>query len=230
MTILSEAIPIIIIVVVFFFVVRVATVILKLTGLDDRTARFQAISAFTGTGFTIKEAELMVIDPLRRRTLTVLMVFGKIGIVAMITGVFLSFGRTTLTNDLKTAGIILAFIFILYRMVALKGFSRTLNRFIEKRIIAHGIVKQRILEELFHLPEGYGIAQLTVTAESKEKGLTLAEAGFIHKDILVLSIERGGSLIAFPHANDTLEEGDRLLCYGFLQNIKSYAELAKKES
>ncbi|UCG34950.1 MAG: hypothetical protein JSW17_05535 [Candidatus Omnitrophota bacterium] len=230
MEILSESIPVIIIVVIFFFVVRIATVILKLTGLDDRTARFQAISAFTGTGFTTKEAEMMVLDDLRRRTLVVLMILGKIGIVSIIAGVFLSFGKTTLTEDLKTAAIILAFLFILYRITTLKGFSRTLNRFIEKRIIAHGIVKQKVLEELFHLPEGYGIAQLTITAESKEKGLTLAEAGFIHKDILVLSIERGKGLIPFPHASDTLEEGDKLLCYGFLKNIKSYVELTKKEN
>jgi len=230
MAILSESIPVIIIVVIFFFVVRIATVILKLTGLDDRTAWFQAVSAFTGTGFTTKEAEMMVVDNIRRRTLIVLMILGKIGIVSIIAGVFLSFGKTTLTEDLKTAGIILAFLFILYRITTLKGFGRTLNRFIEKRIIAHGIIKQKVLEELFHLPEGYGIAQLTVTADSKEKGLTLAEAGFIHKDILVLSVERGRGLIPFPHANDILEENDKLLCYGFLENIKSYAESTKKEN
>ena len=34
------------------FVMRVASVALRLTGLTDDIARFQALSAFTDTGFT----------------------------------------------------------------------------------------------------------------------------------------------------------------------------------
>jgi len=79
------------------------------------------------------------------------------------------------------------------------------------------------LEELFALPKGYGLAQLTITAKSKEKGVSLAEAGFIKKDILVLSVERKNKLIPFPHAQDVIYEGDRLLCYGLIKNIELYA-------
>jgi len=56
MEIISAVIPIIIIIVIFFFMTRIATAILKLTGMDEKTARFQEISAFTGTVFTTKEA------------------------------------------------------------------------------------------------------------------------------------------------------------------------------
>ena len=38
MAILSAAMPLIIIILVFFFIIRVATVILKLTGMDEKTA------------------------------------------------------------------------------------------------------------------------------------------------------------------------------------------------
>ena len=104
----------------------------------------------------------------------------------------------------------------------MKGFSRALNKFIEKRIVARGLIRQKALEELFSLSKGYGLAQLTITGKSKEDGLTLAEAGFIKKDILVLSIERKEQLIPFPHARDTINKGDKLLCYGLLESIKSY--------
>ena len=40
-------------------VVEIATVALRLTGLGRKQARFQALSAFTGTGFTTTEAEGM---------------------------------------------------------------------------------------------------------------------------------------------------------------------------
>ncbi len=48
-------------------VIRVASVALRLTGLTENTARFQALSAFTGTGFTTTEAEALVNYPVRRR-------------------------------------------------------------------------------------------------------------------------------------------------------------------
>tara|TARA_B100000315_G_C14531033_1_gene566191 strand:- start:911 stop:1582 length:672 start_codon:yes stop_codon:yes gene_type:complete len=223
MGILSAVVPVIIIIVVFFFVVRVATVILKFTGMDERTARFQAISAFTGTGFTTTEAETILEDKIRRKTIIVLMVLGKVGIVSIIAGLFLSFGKDNLTADLEKALILLVFIFILYKITTLKGFSHALNRFIEKRIVVGKIVRQKTLEELFNLPQGYGLAQLTITASSNEGGKTLAQAGFSKRDILVLSVERKDQLIAFPHANDVIKKGDKLLCYGLFENIKLYA-------
>jgi len=66
----------------------VATVILKLTGMDEGTARFQAISAFTGTGFTTAAAETILDDKLRSKTVSVLMVLGKVGIVSVIASLF----------------------------------------------------------------------------------------------------------------------------------------------
>jgi len=223
MGLISAVIPVVIVVVIFFFIVRVATVILKLTGMDEDTARFQAISAFTGTGFTTAAAETILDDKLRSKTVSVLMVLGKVGIVSVIASLFLSFGKDDLAADLSKAIIILAFITILYKITTLKGFSRALNKFIEKRIVARGFTKQKTLEELFSLPKGYGLAQLAITGRSKEDGLTLAEAGFIKKDILVLSIERKEKLISFPHAEDKINKGDRLLCYGLISNIKEYA-------
>ena len=223
MQIISTIIPVIIIVVVSFFIVRIATVVLKLSGLDEKVARFQAVSAFTGTGFTTKEAEVILEDDVRRKTVIVLMILGKVGIVSMIAGLFLSFGKEDLIADLRKAAILVGVILVFSKMTTFKGFSRALNKFIEKRVIARGLVRQKTLEELFRLPKGYGIAQLTITKDSQEKGASLAQAGFISKDILVLSIERKNKLISFPHANDVIEEGDKLLCYGLLGNIKLYA-------
>jgi len=222
MGIFSAVIPLIGIVVIFFFIVRVATVILRFTGLDENTAYFQAISAFTGTGFTTKEAETILEDRVRRKTIIVLMVLGKVGIVSLIGGVFLSFGNNSLGADLWKVAVLLAFVFILYKLISVGSFSRALNRLIEKGVVAKGIVKQKALEELFHLPKGYGLTQLNINKDSKELGLTLAQAGFIKKDILILSIERKNKLISFPHANDVIEKGDKLLCYGLIKSVKAY--------
>lgn len=223
MSIVSAILPVVVIIILFFLVVRIATVILKLTGLDERTARFQAISAFTGTGFTTKESEVILENDIRRKTVSLLMVLGKVGIVSIIASFVLSFGKDNFFSDLHKVAVLGVFIIVLYRVISLKSFSLWLNRFIEKKIIAKGFVKQKILEELFRLPKGYGIAQLHITNESEEKEQTLAGAGFIKKNILVLSIERDNELISFPRADDVIKEKDTLLCYGLLENIKSYA-------
>ena len=47
--------------------VRIASTIMRLTGLPDNVARFQSLSAMTGTGFTTRESELIVNYPIRRR-------------------------------------------------------------------------------------------------------------------------------------------------------------------
>lgn len=72
--------------VIFFslLIVRAAAIALMMTGLDENRARFQARSAFTGTGFTTKEAEMIVNHPKRRQIISWLMVLGNAGIITVI--------------------------------------------------------------------------------------------------------------------------------------------------
>ena len=49
-------------------VTRVATMALVLTGMSREAARFQARSAFSGVGYTTREAEDVVSHPVRRQS------------------------------------------------------------------------------------------------------------------------------------------------------------------
>jgi Trk-type K+ transport system membrane component len=51
-------------------IVRAASIALMMTGMNQKRARFQALSAFTGTGFTTKEAESVMNHPLRRKIIS----------------------------------------------------------------------------------------------------------------------------------------------------------------
>ncbi len=62
---------------------RIAAVAMRLTGLPDTVARFQCVSALTGTGFTTGEAEMIVNYPIRRRIVVTLMVLGNLGLVSI---------------------------------------------------------------------------------------------------------------------------------------------------
>ena len=67
-----------------FLVVRAASVALMMTGLEKNKARFQALSAFSGTGFTTKESESIINHPRRRQIIRYLMITGNAGIVTVI--------------------------------------------------------------------------------------------------------------------------------------------------
>ena len=69
---------------------RVATVALTMTGLSEEVAKFQARSAFTGTGFTTKEAENVVNHPVRRKIIGMLMIIRSAGLVTIILSLILS--------------------------------------------------------------------------------------------------------------------------------------------
>lgn len=75
---MGAALSIFVILSVSIFTVRVAAVALRITGLPDESARFQALSAFTGTGFTTSETEMVVNYPIRRRIVGLLMIIGNI--------------------------------------------------------------------------------------------------------------------------------------------------------
>ena len=88
------AFSLLIIFAISFFFVRLAAVALRLTGLPEQNARFQAMSALTGTGYTTTEAEMVVNYPIRRKIITWLMIFGNLGIVSVLSTLMISFVRT----------------------------------------------------------------------------------------------------------------------------------------
>ena len=73
--------------------VRIASTIMRLTGLPDNVARFQSLSAMTGTGFTTRESELIVNYPIRRRVLMTLMIIGNIGLVSVVSTFVVAFSE-----------------------------------------------------------------------------------------------------------------------------------------
>jgi hypothetical protein len=72
-------------------VTRIAAIALTYTGLSCQAASFQARSAFTGTGFTTREAEKVVDHPVRRRIIMLLMVVRSAGMVIIVISLIFSF-------------------------------------------------------------------------------------------------------------------------------------------
>ncbi len=68
---------------------------------------------------------------------------------------------------------------------------------------------------------GYGVAELVVHGGADLVGKTIAESGLDDRDITVLTLHRGTSVIPNPRRRTELQAEDRLLCFGKLEEMRS---------
>lgn len=216
--------PTLLAILISFLFVRAASIALMMTGLDKNKARFQALSAFTGTGFTTKEAESVVNHPQRRKIMRWLMIMGNAGIVTVI---------ITATSSLATSKgyllplnilILIVGILLIYKLAKYRGFTRKWEHFIEKKLIKSPVFEESATEDLLHFLEGYGLVKKIILEESPLHGKSLMESKLNEKGILVLGIERDKNWIPTPKATEIIKSGDNLVIYGPLEVLKSRLE------
>jgi len=211
--------------ILLLLIVEIASIALHMTGLNMKTARFQALSAFTSTGFTTKESEDVVAHKYRRQIIMTLMIVGFItwaSLVSLFINAFLT-KHELLPSLLQISGLLLIFVVLLflarYRPFV-KGFRKRISEYIENKTS----LKTRTFDEILRLSQDYGIAEITLTKDSPNIGLKIKETNFRDSDIIILAIERAEKVIPAPKATDTLQENDVLICYGKLKKAKESAK------
>jgi len=203
-----------------FLIVRAASVALMMTGMEKKKARFQALSAFSGTGFTTKEAEFVVNHPQRRKIVTWLIIFGNAGIVAVIVTATSSMATSRGYHLPLNVLILIVGIFLIYKIATYKKFTRYWEKFIENKLIKSPVFEEAATEDLLHFLEGYGLVKKIVGDKSSLIGKTLAKSHLREKGAVVLGIEREKSWIPVPKASEVIKQGDRLVVYGPLNALK----------
>lgn len=68
---------------------------------------------------------------------------------------------------------------------------------------------------------GYGVAELFVHSGADIVGSTLGSSGLLEHDITVLTLNRGTTVIPNPRSKQVLQAGDRLLCFGNMEEMRS---------
>ena len=225
--------------IVSFVVVRIGAIAFQLTGLEWSLAKFQALSCFSGTGFTTKEAELITSNRQRRKIASVLIILGNAGFVIMIATLagslmptkdtilaklsesFLPFGVPAYLVVWVNLAIIVVVVYGIYRVFTHEKFARRLTNFLRRKIIKKEIFQKVSFEELLLATGGYGISRITVTAGSPVLNKTLAKSQLREQDITVLATVRGSETIPNPPANTKILLGDELVCFGKLEDIRN---------
>mgnify|MGYP001260865398 CR=1 FL=1 len=220
----------IVVILISALIIKVGAIALRMTGIDRETAAFQALSAFTGTGFTTSEAENIVNHPRRRRVVKALMILGNAGIVTALAMLFLSLQGSNITNALAKFGVIGLIAMAVLAFPLSKGLDSLLDNFIMKRLSRSTHFSMGAFSQIMSFARGYGIAEVIVRDSDSLSGKTLSESGLTHSDILVLAIRRGYGMIPTPKAGEIIRPDDRLVCFGPLNNIAEAVEADKGQA
>lgn len=221
--------------VVSFVIVRIGAIAFQLTGLEWSMAKFQALSCFTSTGFTTKESELITANYQRRRIATVIIVLGHAGLVTMVA----TFANTIRPNvegwslpflpgsiapklqPLISLAIVIASVYIIYKALTNAQLVQKLTNTLRKRIIKKELVKPVSFEELTVATGGYGVSRIDVCDDCPMLDKTLSNSDLRKHDITVLVIESQGKTTPNPPADTKILLGDKLVCFGKLENIRN---------
>lgn len=226
----------ILIVVASVIVVQIGAIALELTGVEKRVARFQAVSCFTGTGFTTREAETITANPRRRKIAIILMIIGFAGFVTLI-GTFagsmkdhdaiLQFPLNFLSPFIPekyylwvNLSLYLIVGLILWRAFKSSRLGARANDFLRKHIEKRKLIRPVNFNEMVVATGGWGVCRIDIRDGNPAVGKTLQELGLRNLKIYPLAIERKLKTISMPTADTRLEKNDQLICFGKLTAIR----------
>ncbi|HUW45263.1 MAG TPA: TrkA C-terminal domain-containing protein [Dehalococcoidia bacterium] len=205
---------------VSFIVVRIGGFALQLTGIEPDVARFQALSAFSGTGFTTREAERVVGNRTRRRIVTILIILGNAGMVTVIATLVASFTQVSgYAWFFIRLAIIIGGIFGLYQLIIRSNFGRRIPAWLQRPVMNRILKEAPAAEEIFHVEKDWAISLVMIKGSSNIIGLSVTDIT-AEEDIEVLAIDRAGTYLTRPNWDEKIAEGDRLLVYANRKSVK----------
>lgn len=195
-------------------VVRVGAVALIMTGLSEEVAQFQALSAFSGAGFTTDEAEAIVTQLARRRIVSYLIRLGAAGVVTAISTLMLSFIGAGQTAPGRLLVLLLG-VLALIGLARSHTFNRLLTPVIKRALSGYATLDLRDYADLLHLRGDYRIVQIDVEPQSWLARRQLATLDLPAEGVRVLGVSRSeGEYVGAPPPELRLHPGDSLIVYG----------------
>lgn len=200
---------------------RLAAIALTLTGLSEEAARFQARSAFTGTGFTTSEAEAVVSHPVRRKIIMMLMIVRSAGIVTIIISLVLSFADQPEAERMNRLALLVAGIAVLWGVALSRTVNRLLSRTMEAALRKWTRLDARDYASLLRLTGEYMVTEMRLEEGDWLAGKTIAECQLNKEGINILGIlRRDGSYVGVPKSGTKLFPDDTLIVYGRAKAIE----------
>ena len=215
-------VSLLVVITVFLLAIKLAALAMMLTSMSQESARFQAISAMAGVGFTTKESESVINHPARRRIISLLMLIGNIGIPAVVATLVVSLLTMIQADDWWWPVLLLVGgLAMLVLLTSSKFMKKHLNKW-----LAWGLKKATHLDtidyvSILQLQNGYGVTEMIVAERDWLDQKSLRDAALSNEGVLVLGIQfHDGSYSGAPQADDIIHAGDTLILYGRMERLK----------
>lgn len=222
---MAAVVSVLVIILLSQLITRLATMTLEVTGMSRDSARFQARSALTGSGFTTTESEAVVNNPVRRRVIMRLMLTGSAGVVTVIASLILSFRQGGTATQAVRAAVLVGGLGALWWISRLDVVDRHLTRLIARFLRARGI-EARDYARLLDLSGDYAVSELKVEHGDWVAGRSLRSLRLRDEGVVVLGIRRGGRYIGVPRPETRIEAADTLVLYGTSERVADLDERA----
>ncbi|WP_282016856.1 TrkA C-terminal domain-containing protein [Salegentibacter mishustinae] len=204
-------------------ITRIAAIALAHTGLSTQSARFQARSAYTGSGYTSAESEKIMNHPVRRKIIYSLMLIGNAGIVTAMSSLILTFVLPD-SNAAKLYGLLIVVVGlgILWWAIRSDWVDRGLSKLISKMLKKYTDINVQDYAAVLHLHDNYHVSEMRVEKDSWLANKTLIELDLRKEGITVLGIDRKGEdYLGSPSGNSKILPHDIITLYGKAEVFES---------
>ena len=157
MSLVSSSILIAAVLIMYYALIKIFSVLFRVTGLPREKAAFQAVSLLTNAGYTTGESEIIVSERTRRHIATAAMLTGyffSVVIVSLCINLFLSIDFTVF--DSQDAMILIGFggLLLFFIILRLPFISRPLNRALDS--VTVNIFKSAAKDNYISVLDTYG--------------------------------------------------------------------------
>ena len=215
-----EVFGLLIFIAVWLLIVWIGSIFLEATGMERSRARFQALSALSGTGFTTSRAEEIEENPKRRRIVSYLMFIGNAGIITLLLMVMVYARAGVIAPSIFTIVIAVAVLLAIGFALWFRLIDRLTN-VILKLVEKGRVFSSHIARKTIYRAGDYVLVRIAIGKMSHITGLSIKEAGFQQHSITILVVERGRNVLSQPQIEEKLMANDYLLCYGKLADINT---------
>lgn len=226
---MTAVISLLVVLTISLLITRIATISLTATGLSRESARFQARSAFSGSGFTTAESEAVVRHPLRRRIIMLLMLLGNAGIVAVIASFVLTFVEPAggALPWIRMATLVTG-VAVLWVLASSRLVDQWITALTMRALRRWTDLDTRDYAGLLHVGGDYVITELLVKPGDWLADRDLATLHLRQEGVILLGIERtDGTYLGVPGPGTVLRPADVLVIYSRRGTV---AELDQRRS
>lgn len=230
---MSSLLALVIIILISFLVVRVGTNALVLTGMSFKAARFQALSAFFGVGFTTSEAEMVMGSEVRRKIIRHLIISGNIGLTSALATLVVTFSQSEddlVMSKFVILGVAILVIISMGLFLNLKIVTKPMDAIMKKGLEKAGVVRALDYELLLKLKHGYCVSDFVIEEGHPWAGKALKQSRPSDASVVILNIQqRDGQFTGAPNKDHVINVGDEVMVYGDTDSVNDAAHMHLKK-